>query len=98
MPERKGYKKWLVVLIHALGWIALFTLPTLLRPEHQPGDKDLMAEHQKSFEVMGYVLRAMWVGFFYLHCYVLMPRFAYQGKIFKYVASILGIVVFWIAF
>jgi two-component system, LytTR family, sensor kinase len=98
MPERKGYKKWLVVLIHALGWVALFTLPTLVRPEHEPGERDFMAEHKQAFQVMGYVLRVMWVGFFYLHSYVLMPRFAYRGKIIKYVASIIGVVIFLMGF
>jgi len=99
MPERRKYKTWLIVLIHALSWITVFALPDLLRPDHDATpDKSVFEANKQAFEVMAYIYRILWVGFFYLHAYYLIPRFAYAGKFLKYTGSILFIIAFWIVF
>lgn len=99
MPERKAYRKWLVVLIHALAWVLVFALPEMLKPDrsHVP-DKEVMEQNKTGFEVMGYIFRVLWVAFFYLHSHFLLPRFAFVRKWGSYIASITAILIFWIVF
>jgi sensor histidine kinase YesM len=99
MPERKPYKNWLVVLVHALGWILVFALPEMLKPDRSTvPEKEVMEQNKVGFEVMGYIFRVLWIGFFYLHAHVLLPRFAFKRRWGTYLASIIGIVIFWIVF
>ena len=99
MSERKAYKKWLVVLVHALAWVLVFTLPEMLKPDRNPmPDKAVMERNKTGFEVMGYIFRVLWIGFFYLHTFILLPRFAFKRKWWSYIASIVGIIIFWMVF
>lgn len=99
MPERKAYKKWLVVLIHALAWVLVFMLPELLKPDRDPvQDQEVWDQNKRGFEIMGYIYRVLWVGFFYLHSHVLLPRLAFRKKWGQYVASIIAIIIFWLGF
>jgi sensor histidine kinase YesM len=99
MPERKDYKKWLVVLIHTLAWVLVFMLPELLKPDRDPvQDQEVWDRNKRGFEIMGYIYRILWVGFFYLHSHVLLPRLAFRKQWGRYLASILAIILFWSSF
>ena len=99
MPERKAYKKWLVVLIHALAWVLVFMLPELLKPERDTlPDQKVWDRNKLGFEVMAYIYRVLWIGFFYLHSHVLLPKLAFRKQWGRYVASIIAIIIFWLGF
>ena len=73
-------KKWVIILVHSLCWILLFSLPFLLRtyarPEHrthQPDDVPLLYFY--------FVSSAIWIVLFYVHAYVFL-RFAQRRKKF----------------
>lgn len=64
-------RKWVVVLLHALAWIAIFALPFLMRtsandPRKMPVDSGFI-----SFYI---VTRFFWIGFFYLNALYLFPQ------------------------
>lgn len=65
-------KKWVVVLLHAICWIVLFSLPFLLRTSYksqhntpQPDDKALLYFY--------FFSSTLWVVLFYLNALVLLP-------------------------
>ena len=73
-------KKWVIILVHSLCWILLFSLPFLLRtytrPEHkthQPDDIPLLYFY--------FVSSTIWIALFYVHAYVFL-RFAQRRKKF----------------
>ena len=73
-------KKWVIVLVHSLCWIVLFSLPFLLRTytrkEHrtaQPDDVPLLYFY--------FVSSAIWIALFYVHAYVFL-RVAQRRKKF----------------
>jgi len=73
-------KKWVIIVVHSLCWILLFSLPFLLRtyarPEHkthQPDDIPLLYFY--------FVSSAIWIVLFYVHAYVFL-RFAQRRKKF----------------
>ena len=68
-------------------------------PDRNPmPDKAVMERNKTGFEVMGYIFRVLWIGFFYLHTFILLPRFAFKRKWWSYIASIVGIIIFWMVF
>ncbi len=99
MPEKRAYRKWLVIAAHALAWVLVFTLPELLKPDRAnvPDKKDIEL-NKTGFEILGWIFRIVWVGFFYLHSHVLLPRFAFKRKWAKYIASVVGFIVSWVFF
>jgi sensor histidine kinase YesM len=99
MPERKAYRKWLVVFAHAITWVLVFTLPELLKPDRSPmPDAQTVEKNKTGFEILGYIFRIVWVAFFYVHSHVLLPKLAFQRKWWRYLASVLGFILLWVAF
>lgn len=99
MPERKAYRKWLVVFAHALAWALVFALPELLKPDRSPAPDAQMVEKNKTgFEILGYIFRIVWVAFFYVHSHVLLPKLAFQRKWWRYLASVIGFILMWVTF
>ncbi|MGN6604599.1 MAG: sensor histidine kinase [Ginsengibacter sp.] len=89
--EKPWYrKKWMTVLIHAAAWVLLFSLPSLLRPSHNPNAADVAKP--VSSNALFFISRAsdfMLVVFFYLNALVLIPRFLYKRKYLVYPLSII---------
>jgi len=84
MKFRLTGKKWVVVLLHALCWIILFSLPFFLRTtyknEHkapQPDDKAMLYFY--------FISAAIWVILFYLNVYVLMPLILRAKKVPQFI-------------
>ncbi len=88
---KKGkYKKGLVVLMHVAAWILLFSLPSLLRPSHDPNEH----QHAEPVTTIGSFMAARFndlllIGFFYLNAAVLMVRLFYKKSYLLYVATVL---------
>ena len=64
-------RRWVIVLLHSLAWIAIFALPFLMRtsandPRKMPVDSGFI-----SFYI---VTRFFWIGFFYLNALYLFPQ------------------------
>jgi two-component system LytT family sensor kinase len=78
-------KRWAVILLHAICWIILFSLPFFLRTsykdEHkapQPDDKVLLYFY--------FISSAIWVIVFYLNAYVFMPLILRAKKVFLFIS------------
>jgi LytS/YehU family sensor histidine kinase len=83
-------KKWVVVMLHAAAWILLFSLPFLLRRQ-DGNDKPNGSKEEVTllFAAINYILsNLIWIGFFYLNTYLIVPRFIYKNKYWQYVVSI----------
>jgi two-component system, LytTR family, sensor kinase len=83
-------KKWVTVMLHAAAWILLFSLPFLLRRSYGNERPDTSKEEVSALSVaITYVLsNLIWVGFFYLNAYLIVPRFIYKNKYWQYIASV----------
>jgi sensor histidine kinase YesM len=86
MPWYK--KRWLIVALHAAFWLALFSLPFLLE-----GPRDRRPENEKlltaQFMVYYVLNNSLWVAFFYLNAYLLVPKFFSRKKISAFVSILL---------
>ncbi len=90
MAERKTiskvnqwyHKKWMVILLHALTWFALFSLPFLIRISNAEARPP-----EASFFKFYVSTRIFWIGFFYLNTYFLLPKLIVRKKYVGYVAS-----------
>ncbi|MCW3120303.1 MAG: hypothetical protein JWM28_4385 [Chitinophagaceae bacterium] len=77
-------------MLHAAAWILLFSLPFLLR-RSDGNDKPGPAKEEVSalYAAINYVLgNLIWIGFFYLNAYLIVPRFIYRNKYWQYIISI----------
>ncbi len=83
-------KKWFIVLIHALAWMLLFSLPNLLRPNYneQP-QQNTVAENARFY--FSVVMNATWIAFFYLNGLFFIPRFVYKKKYWQYAVILIAI-------
>lgn len=90
MQSARSRKSGLVVLVHSISWVILFTLPSLLRPDFSDfNDPRYQSEIQLLKSIMQFM--KLWlVGFFYLNAQLLIPRFAYKQQYGRYALSILG--------
>ncbi|MFT4016863.1 MAG: histidine kinase [Agriterribacter sp.] len=74
-------KRGWIVLIHAIVWIALFSLPFLLRPD----------KHDYTLrDILSYVAgNAVWVIFFYCNALLFIPRLLNKNLYGRYIAMLL---------
>lgn len=81
------HKKWMVVLLHILSWLALFSLPFLIRvsnSESKPAETSFIKFYMYT--------RIFWIAFFYLNTYVLLPKLIKKKKYILYALSQLGVI------
>ena len=75
-------KKWVIVLLHTLGWLTIFALPFLIRTsadQHKsPGLGD-------KFLYFYMVTRIFWIGLFYLNAHYLFHRFINKKGFLVYI-------------
>ncbi|MDP4283417.1 MAG: histidine kinase [Bacteroidota bacterium] len=83
-------RKWITILIHALAWILLFSLPYLLRPSYNPNEaKPPERLDSNIFFIITLVSDALLIIFFYLNAGMLIPRFFYKKKYPLYFLSVI---------
>lgn len=78
-------KRWAIVVMHAICWIILFSLPFFLRTtykkEHsspQPGDTAMLYFY--------FFSAAGWVGLFYTNAYLFLPLLARTKKVWQFIS------------
>lgn len=77
-------KKWVVVLLHTISWVAIFALPFLMRTSN---DQQHKPPPDPGFLYFYIVTRFLWTGFFYLNAHSLYPRFVNKKKFWIYIIS-----------
>lgn len=89
--EKPWYaKKWMTVLIHAAAWALLFSLPSLLRPSHNPNETQAAQPVSPAiFFFISRVSDVLLIIFFYLNALVLVPRLLFKRKYLVYPFSII---------
>ncbi len=75
-------KKWLVILLHALTWSVIFTLPFLMRTSNNDQHKPPPGDDFLKFYI---VTSLVWIAFFYLNSLVLFPKLISKKKYGFYV-------------
>ena len=74
-------KKWITVLLHAVAWVLLFSLPYLLRPSYNPNEaKPPQPLNPNILFIIGRISDALLITFFYLNAGMLIPRLLYKKK------------------
>lgn len=75
-------RKWVIILFHVAAWILLFSLPALLRPSYNENDVPhaAPASNQTVNFLLQRVMDIVWISFFYLNAFVLIPLFVYKKK------------------
>lgn len=76
-------KKWIVILLHVLAWIAIFSLPFLVRTSYDNGRNK--PGPQSDFLEFYVITRLFWIGFFYLNAFFLFPRLMVSRKYVFYI-------------
>lgn len=77
-------KKWIVVLLHVIAWVVLFTLPKLLIPSYEGHEKH--QEIPKPFNETAFIviINITWIALFYFNSLFLIPRLVYRKKYWLY--------------
>ena len=78
-------QKWLIILLHALCWILLFSLPYFLRPSFDDAHHELFKENWIGFAYVYSLNRILWMGLFYLNANVITPKVFYKKKVWAYI-------------
>jgi len=91
-------RKWVVIALHISAWALLFSLPFLLRPSYE-NNAAHREQHNDDFNsLLKYILNdLLWISFFYLNAYVLIPRFIYKKKYWEYSLLQIAIIIALIA-
>jgi two-component system LytT family sensor kinase len=106
--KRSWYSnKWVIIIVHIVAWIFLFSLPFILRPSDDNNRRPAPHQLSQAHFYVEYILHnLMLVGFFYFNASFLIPRFIALKKYWQFaVAQLLccaalitlaGIVFVWI--
>ena len=87
-------KKWVVIALHLAAWVLLFSLPFLLHPSYEANAAH-KEQHNNDFNsFVKYILTdLLWISFFYLNAYMLIPKFIYKKKYWEYSLLQIAIIV-----
>ncbi len=77
-----------IIMLHVLCWILLFTLPYLLRPSFN-SPRELIEKNKENLGYLVAINRIIWVGLFYLNAYFIVPQVIYKKKFRTYIIFLL---------
>lgn len=80
--------KVLIIMLHVLCWVLLFTLPYLLRPSFN-SPRELIEKNKENLSYLVAINRIIWVGLFYLNTYFIVPQVIYKKKFRIYIIFLL---------
>src|SRR5215210_3839783 len=84
-------KKWFNLLLHIAVWVLLFSLPSLLRPEHETGSNSQPRPDSTHFFYQYLVNCFSWICLFYVNSYILIPKLIYKKKYLEYTLSLIPV-------
>ena len=84
-------KKWFTLLLHIAFWVLLFSLPSLLRPEHETGSNAQPRPDSTHFFYQYLVNCFSWICLFYVNSYILIPKLIYKKKYLEYTLSLIPV-------
>ena len=84
-------KKWFTLLLHIAFWVLLFSLPSLLRPEHETGSNSRPRPDSTHFFYQYLVNCFSWICLFYVNSYILIPKLIYKKKYLEYTLSLIPV-------
>ena len=89
--------KWIMILLHALAWILLFSLPALLRPSYNPNEaKPPEPVNTNMLFIINRISDALLITFFYLNAGMLIPRLLYRKKYPFYTLTVIFSFAFYV--
>ena len=77
-------KKWVIVVLHAVCWLVIFSLPFLLRTSYNKTEHRTPQPDDKALFYFYIASSVLWVALFYLNAYTLMPSFLHK-KVWRFV-------------
>lgn len=77
-------KKWIVVLLHVIAWVLLFTLPKLLIPTYEGNVKPKELPKPFNNGIFILIINFSWIALFYINSLILIPRLVYHKKYWLY--------------
>ena len=86
-------KRWVIITLHIAGWVLLFALPFLLRPSYESNAVHPQ-EHNRNNNNSLYkyfLTDLLWISFFYLNAYLLIPKLIYRKKFWEYALVLIAI-------
>jgi sensor histidine kinase YesM len=78
-------KKWVNVLLHAVCWLVIFSLPFLLRTSYNKTEHRAPQPDDTALSYFYIVSSGLWAGLFYLNAYTLIPSFLHK-RVWRFVA------------
>jgi sensor histidine kinase YesM len=88
MAKSFWQQKWVTVLLHALTWAIMFSLPYLLKPDRSADDPKDYERHKQAFIVLFFIVHLLWLALFYLNAFLFIPKLAYRRKSGMYLLAI----------
>lgn len=80
----------MAILLHAIAWAVVFSLPVLLRPSHNPNDTNTIESlNGKTIFFISRASDILLVTFFYLNAFLFIPRFLYKRKYLLYALELI---------
>lgn len=77
-------KKWIIVLLHVIAWVGLFTLPKLLIPSYDGHEKSKDLPKAFSDSIFIFAINFTWIILFYLNSLVFIPKTVYRKRYWVY--------------
>jgi two-component system, LytTR family, sensor kinase len=84
--------KWVNVVLHALTWAIMFSLPYLLKPDRSTNDPKDYEQHKQAFIVLFFIVHLLWLALFYLNAFLFIPKLVYKRKVGMYILAIVAAV------
>lgn len=81
----------MLVLLHSIAWITLFSLPYLLRPSYNAAEQPHKPAHDDTVNfILSRVNDLFLISFFYLNAFFLLPQLLYKKKYVLYLLALAG--------
>ena len=79
----------MVILLHSIAWITLFSLPYLLRPSYNAAEQPHKPAYDDSINfILSRINDLFLVSFFYLNAFLLFPQLFYKRKYILYLMAV----------
>ena len=86
-------KRWIIILLHAVCWIVIFSLPFFLRVTYKNDNKPPQPD-DKAMLYFYFFSSIVWVLLFYINAYVFLPLLVRTKKIWLFITlQIVGLAV-----